>query len=437
MSKKFHAILYSVLGLCVAAAIVWGVTRSAGAENYKTRLASVYDSALLSALNALKDAQFKLEKAQLSEAGEQQAQLLAAVSADAQAIATSLSTLPLSHTAIRDTIKFSNQLWDFSASLIRPDDSPMTQEEIETTQTMIDTCASLYAALLEAQSQGAQSADASSHYFEAANAEKQPVERVGGENKIEYPTLIYDGPFSDSRETGAPKALGSKPVTAAEAEAIARAFVGEDRVTGLQPGTDSLGTIPAYGFTVRAGDVTLEVAVTKTGGKILWISPDSANFVPDKSVEECREAALAFLSTRGYSDMKPTYFQVYDGLAIINFAATQGACVLYPDLIKLQVRMDTAQVVGFESNHYLMNHTSRAALTPALSVEEAAGGVSSLLTVQGTQLCVIPKDGTERLCWEFRGTYREHTYLIYIDASTGEQTDILKVVEDATGLLTA
>ena len=436
MSNKFHAIVYSILGICAAAAIIWGVTRSAGASDMETRLTSVYDSSLMSAMDALKDAQYKLEKSLISEAGQPQARLLAAVSADAQTVSANLSTLPLSHSAIRDTIKFSNQLWDFSASLIRPVDTPLSAEELKTIETMAETCSALYASLYVAQQTGAHQADAKSVYYAETDAKTRPIEKVSGESGIDYPSLIYDGPFSDARDTGTPKALSSRVISFEEAENIAREFVGAERVTGVSAGTDARGVIPAFGVTVRAGDVTLEVAVTKTGGQVLWMSPDSANFGTDKSIEECREAALAFLSSRNYPNMKPTYFQIYDGLAVVNFAATQGSCILYPDLIKVQVRMDTAQVVGFESSHYLMNHTTRFGLTPALNAEEAAGAVSSLLTLDTTQLCIIPSDAGETLCWEFKGTYLEHTYLVYIDAKTGEQADILKLVEDATGLLT-
>lgn len=437
MKKKGHAFFYSFLGLCVLGAAIWGYTRSARAEGYRGTLQSVYDSAYLSALDGLQSAQYKLEKALLSDTGAQQAKLLAAVSADARAIGTSLSVVPLSHAALRDTVKFSNQLSDFSASLIRAEDTVMTESEQETARGMIDTCAALHRSLSDAKALGMQSPSEESVYFLDADEKARPLERAGGENGIQYPTLIYDGPFSDARETGAPKALGARVIAYEDAERIARAFVGEGRVTGVQKGAETGGSIPAFGVTVRAGDVTLEVAVTKTGGQVLWMMPDTAQFSMEKSVEECRAAALQFLDAQGFSGMTPTYFQVYEGVAVVNFAATQGACILYPDLIKVQVRMDTAQVVGFEANHYLMNHTPRAGTTPSLSAEDAMGAVSALLTVESTRLAIIPKDMNELLCWEFKGMYLGRAYLVYIDANTGEQADILKLIEDASGLLTA
>ena len=254
------------------------------------------------------------------------------------------------------------------------------------------------------------------------------------DSAVNYPTLIYDGPFSDARENGTAKALSDHTVTQAEALQIARDFVGADRVTNAVAGPEIGGDIPCWGVTVHLPDVTLQAAVTKQGGKILWLAPDSADFSPQKSVEECRENALQFLESHGYEHMRPTYFQVYQGVAVISFAATQGETLLYPDLIKVQCRLDTAQVVGWEARNYLMNHTARGLLTPLLTREEAQTRVSERLQISASRLCLIPTDAGEKLCYEFQGEYGGHIYLSYINADTGRQEDLLKVVEGASGL---
>jgi len=46
---------------------------------------------------------------------------------------------------------------------------------------------------------------------------------------------------------------------------------------------------------------------------------------------------------------------------------------------------------------------------------------------------VIPTDAGERLCWEFRGTFSGETYYVYIDASTGEAAQILRISRTAQG----
>ncbi len=174
--------------------------------------------------------------------------------------------------------------------------------------------------------------------------------------------------------------------------------------------------------------------MTQQGGKILWMAPDTADFPAEKTVEECRENALLFLEARGFQGMRPTYFQVYQGVAVISFAASQGDTLLYPDLVKVQLRMDTAQVVGLEARNYWQNHRARGLLAPALTEEEARKLVGRRLNVQSARLCLIPTDSGEKLCYEFKGEFSGHTYLSYINALDGRQEELLKVVESNTGL---
>ena len=53
------------------------------------------------------------------------------------------------------------------------------------------------------------------------------------------------------------------------------------------------------------------------------------------------------------------------------------------------------------------------------------------------RLCVIPENEDERLCYEVNGLYQQQTYLVYIDAATGEEANVLMVVDGAEGPLTA
>ena len=125
---------------------------------------------------------------------------------------------------------------------------------------------------------------------------------------------------------------------------------------------------------------------------------------------------------------------MYQGVAVISFAASQGNTLLYPDLVKVQLRMDTAQVVGIEARNYLQNHTARGLLIPTLSEDEARQRVGERLNVTSARLCLIPTDSGEKLCYEFQGEFSGHVYLSYINALDGRQEQLLKVVEGETGL---
>ena len=428
MKKKFPLIL---LSLALAFALAAGISTAAiiQGERYKARLQEIYEGAILAALRQMEDMELALSKSVLS--GAQAAdQYLSQVSSGAAQVQRSLSLLPLSHTATQSAVKFANQLSDYTLSLLNSES--YSNKDLEQLSSLIaaleQSAAALYAAREALSSQAAQGETA---FY--------PAEESGPayDSAVSYPTLIYDGPFSDARDSGVPTALGPREVTREEAHQAALEFVGADRVISLSQGADMGGVIPCYGVTLQLKDITLEAAVTRQGGKILWLAPDTADFSQEKSVEECRKAALSFLGARGYENMQPTYFQVYQGVAVISFAATQGNTLLYPDQIKVQLRMDTAQVVGIEAKNYLMNHTARGVLTPSITLEEAQGAVSSRLQIEESRLCLIPDDGNEKLCYEFKGTYNGHTYLVYISAENGKQEKILKVVETSSGLETA
>ncbi|MBQ8149072.1 MAG: germination protein YpeB, partial [Clostridia bacterium] len=111
--------------------------------------------------------------------------------------------------------------------------------------------------------------------------------------------------------------------------------------------------------------------------------------------------------------------------------------LLYPDLVKIQLRMDTGEVVGLEANNYLMNHTRRDNLMPVCSKMQALQQVSPQLGATDALLCLIPHLGEERLCYEVAGEYEDNEYRVYVDALTGEEVEILMMIQDAEGQLSA
>ena len=430
MKRKFPMALV-VLSVALAAVAGIAVRAQMKSEGYRARLKEVYDGAVLSALRQMEDIELMLNKALVSADPQAESRYLGQAGAGAAQVQRSLSLLPLSHAATQGAVKFANQLEDYTNALLSG--GPLGEGDVSRLTALTAACRlSAQALLKEGDSLSDQAVQGGDGFYAAADPEAPAYD-----SGVSYPVLIYDGPFSDGREAGPALGLGAKTVTQEEALGIARDFVGADRVQAVSYGAEMGGAIPCWGVTLTLPDLTIQAAVTKTGGKILWMAPDAGGFSPEKSLEECRESARLFLEARGFSGMESTYFQVYQGVAVISFAATQGSTLLYPDLIKVQLRMDTAQVVGIEARNYWQNHTARGLLTPALTAEEAGKKAASRLTLQGQpRLCLIPTDGGERLCWEFQGQFEEKTYLIYISAQDGRQEQLLQVVEGAEGLST-
>ena len=253
----------------------------------------------------------------------------------------------------------------------------------------------------------------------------------------EVPSLIYDGPFSEHLSNRSPRMLEGMPqVDEQTAKEAAASFLGlrSDIFTLTSSGE---GALPTYGFTALVDGGELYIEVTKQGSQILQLLSSRPIGEQTLTRREGYDAAAAFLSHRGFQDLYPSYAITQNGLLTIHFAARQDGIYCYPDLVKVQVALDTGDVVGFEAHGYLMNHGARDLSAPTLSAEQASEQVPDSLSVLSTQLALIPTGGEyEVLCHEFKCQSENGSHvLIYVNAQTGEQERILLLLEDESGTL--
>lgn len=257
-------------------------------------------------------------------------------------------------------------------------------------------------------------------------------EVVTGADVSALPASMVTSPPT-ALELNSYKALPSGEIGSGEAMRIAREFVGANRVTSVSHAPDTAGALPAFGVTVQTGDVQLNLEVTRQGGKVLLMAPETADFPIRRSVEECTAAALSFLKERGFADMEAPYYQVYDGLCVLTCVYVQSGVLVWPDRVLVQVRMDTAEVVGIEARSYWKNHIPRKLQSPLLTESEARASLSPDAAVDSARLCLLPSNGQERLCWQFTLTWDDDTYIAYIDAMTGDELHLEKVMQLEAG----
>lgn len=238
-------------------------------------------------------------------------------------------------------------------------------------------------------------------------------------------------------ETADYKALPSDEISSGKALLLAKEFVGEERTVSVTPAPDTGGSHPAYGVTVQTADLQLNLEVTRRGGKVLMMSPETASFPSLRSVEECQRAAALFLSSRGFVTMSPTWRQLYSGMCVITFVHEQEGVLVWPDRVVVQVRMDTAEVVGLEARNYWKNHTPRRIGQPGITAEEARDCLSPQAEVVGQRLAILPVGSQERLCWQFAMHHDGEYYISFIDAQTGQQLLLEKVMQLEYGAIPA
>ena len=84
------------------------------------------------------------------------------------------------------------------------------------------------------------------------------------------------------------------------------------------------------------------------------------------SQEEANQIGKEYLETKGFNNMKETYFMKIGNIVTINYAfedntvkLNESGIIVYPDLIKVKVALDNGEVIGLETTGYLNNHYER------------------------------------------------------------------------------
>lgn len=433
-----------VISLAILLVVAVGVSlwMSDKAITYERTLQGLYQKGYSDFANSTQSMYNSLSKLRVTNSREQSQLLLADVSRLSSEASDSISSLPTQFTTNAKLNSFVNQVGDFSQGLSKKLDSDQAWTDSDRKQ--LDAAAaglkSLNDALLDVDSIQAlnMSQLTNMEFYHAENGLQPPFE--GKDSNIEQlPTLIYDGPFSESTQKLAPKGLGDAVVDEEQAAAIASAFLGGG--SPVQRTDGESGSVETFGFTgTLASGESCTIQVTKQGGRVLWMMSEQTDYSEvenaDALQEEAYTTAQGYLEARGFSGLEPNYWQSYNGIAVINFAATQDDVVLYSDLIKVWVDLRSKQVVGVNAQNYLFSHTARQLAAPKLSEDEARKHLRDGLTADGGALCLIPMDdNTEKLCYEFVAMVDNEDYLIYINADTGAEEQLLRVLHAPGGEL--
>lgn len=395
-------------------------------EGYRGELDAMYKRAWWESVERLASLEVELEKLIISDSPEAASLRLSNIARQADGAAQNLGALPVERDGINAAMKFVNQIADYSAALNEgiAQGRPISDTDVGQLQSIQERLSEMNSIVYDM--------DALDNWAGGAASEID-MSAIAREN-LSYPTLIYDGPFSDGARGGF-KGLGTDKVDEQAALEVARQYAGgEPRLTGR---TGS--PVPGYEIVCATEAGELELFVSETGGRVLYMLPSydmvsqevSASAAQD--VQGAISIATQYLRERGFAGMAANYTQRSEGAVVINFTATQGGVTLYPDLVKVQVA--GGRVVGLEAGNYWRNHVERALLPAELTYQQAMESVNSRLNVVSARLALIPTERTdgplpgERLCYEFTCTLGQSRYLVYIDAQSGQEASILKLYD--------
>ena len=428
-----------LLAIALIAVSVWGASESARAENYKAGTETMYSRAFGELANDFNDMDMTLGKLNAVSSPAQYVLLLDDLWRLSGSAVSLMSQVPSSHVDTADMNRFVVQLGDYSHSLTMKAlrGSPIVGEDTEQLSALRAKCSEIASELNSRIEAGDIPIEVITNdgYYTSTEGSQEGTEDDASIDT--FPTLIYDGPFSDSSEKAEPKGLSGGDVseedamrTASDAAGVELTFAGRAE-----------GNLSTYEFEGTHEDGReVYASVTVKGGKLLYMmssAKSGAQGVPEESeTARYRDAAVKYLSQSGYGDMTATYAQFYDGAALINCAAVQDGVILYSDLVKVWIDREDVSVIGVDARNYIYSHVDRQLPEPAITLEEAEGYVTGGMTIESRETALIPiTPMTEKLCYEFKGRIGEESYIIYINALTGDEEQVFMIIDSENGQL--
>lgn len=433
-----------VISFCVAAAFVavgFAVRTKLDSKRYRLEIENSY-SRSLDELNAgVNNISVILEKAQYVTSAKQISNMAAQLLSEAETAKAALSQLPAGSGELTILNRFLSQVGNYAMSVSKSlvGGGELSDEYSTNITALRDTAKKISEAISNSSISYNNPSSWAAEIDKKLDDAVQPDSLGGSLDELEeslsdYPTLVYDGPYSDHILEKEPQMIKNAEKVS-ESDAIKKAAeTAECDIDSLKFEESIKGKIPSYRFS--GNNVT--VTVSESGGYAVYMR--KSRTIGD-SILEYRQAldkAKRYLEKIGMSGFTETYFFTDEGVCVINFAYLDGKTICYTDLVKVGVAMDTGEIMLYEASGYLTNHTDRAFETPAVSADEAAQRVSDKLKIRETALALIPTDSAgEVRCYEFvceAGDGQE--ILVYINALNLDEERILILLKSDGGTLT-
>ena len=438
--SKIRIILYTTTIILVLG--IFSIVQSVKLARFEREVLLSNQLALVSLDENLNNISTNLEKVMYSSTPTMLSKLASELWRESSGAKNNLLMLPSSDTQLANTYKFLSQVGEFVMALGRKSASgeSLSVEERQQLASLYEYCNSLNEQVnqmcYELENGTFSFDDYNSTLLEknsnlvTINSSFDDVEQ----SLSDLPSLIYDGPFSDHIEQGVALLLkGLKEISQDDALKVVQKVCENEKGT-LEYSYEENGDIPCYVF--KSENCT--TAITKNGGYPLYMI--NSKFVGEVEIkqDEAVRNAKKYLEKIGYTNLKESYYYTDDGICTVNFASDNKGVVIYPDLIKVSVSLETGEVLSFDATGYVHNHHNRKSFAPTLTEAQAVAKINDTLEVIDTQLCIIPTDWkTEQYCYEIHCKTQEgQELLVYIDCDTGEEDNILILLYSDGGVLT-
>ena len=431
---SFSAVLFLVI---ILTSVI--IFKNNQINDYKNQIENEYARSLNELNSGINNISLLLEKVRYATTPTQISALAASLYSEAEISKSALSQLPLNEgpdTVNRFLSQVGNYALSISKSLISGE---KLNDKVESNLKILSETAKKIAQVVSDSNITYNSSD----YWveeleEKLNSSEDKVSLADSlteleENLTDYPTLIYDGPYSDHILNKEPIFLENKPQVTEEEGLTIAADILDLPIDSVNFLGSAEGKIPSY----RYGIDNTEIALSKNGGYVVYFRKTRDIGESEFDYNKCLSAAKNYLTNLGFKNMKETYYFTDSGICVINFSYLDGQTICYTDLIKIGVAVDNTEIMFIETTGYLYNHTERAFEVAKYSKEEAEKRISKLLKINNVNVALIPSSGGgEKRCYEFMCTGEDdREIIVYINVQTLEEEQIFILLKTDGGVL--
>ena len=440
--------MLSIIVVLFSIIIILGIFIYKKQMEYRQASENAYNSAFYELVDYVQNVEVYLAKSLISNSPESGADSLTNVWREANLALTYLAQLPISSNELENTSKFLNQVSEYSYTLSRKNinDEELTDEDInnlkqlhEYSVELENTLNQLSADINDGRISWGELTEEGTIAFaqQVSNISQDSFDNLE-QNFHEYSGLIYDGAFSEHITKAEKVGLTGENIDEEAAKNKATELFDSNNIKEVTSYGKSEGDINSYNFGITFNDdSTGAVSISEKGGHVIYMDKNRDVSAEIISQDEANEKAKQYLEEKGFSNMKETYYLKQSGIVTINYAYVQDDVIMYADLIKVKVALDNGDILGIETTGYLNSHKERDIQEPKVTVEEAKESLNDELTIESEELAMIPTEWkTEVLCWEFEGNYDGLDFIVYVNAETGKEEDILIITNTPNGTLT-
>ena len=452
--RKRNSLIIAIVVLAILT-ILTGYYAFRLKEQYNTMTLNNYNEAFSNLVNYMNNVENYLAKSMITKSPTHAAETLTEIWRDSNLALVYLSTIPLEDEGMSQTAKFLNQVSDYSFSLSRKNinGEELSNEDFDNLRTLHGYSVELKNTLNQLSEEiynGQISWDSLKN--DSTMEFAQTVDNVDifsniDDNLNQYEGLIYDGAYSDHVNKAEKVGLTGNDISEEEAKQKVEMFFGKGEIENIESNRFiENADIPEYDFSVKLKDKkeTISISISKKGGHVIQTETDREVEEEKISQEEANQIGKEYLESKGFKDMKETYFMKIGNIVTINYAyedkkeeLNESGVIVYPDLIKVKVALDNGEILGIESTGYLNAHTERDYNKIAITLDEARSKLNEDIQIHSEKLAIIPTEWkTEILCYEFKGKVEDKEFLIYINAENGKEEDVLVILDTPGGTLT-